>query len=223
MKQATKYTFSFLGILFVSVIMFLANTNPARAPHGGKKNLGGRTIASLQEEDFDRKLLHFQVCYGIHFDPGDSTLERRRVCKAILLNQLEQTLEAQGVYVSEKVIFRCANTVFDKPSSGGDVAVGVLSPNNEFKTIHEVLNPRLEKASIAASIDGKARNACTFLTNCKWILEQPQVSYRKVAQCLMTKSSDHRRLILDELSAKLFGVSGHVDLLYSYLVKKMEY
>ena len=96
MRRAVKVAVSLGVTLALALVISFLMISPARAPSGGKLWTGGRTIASLQEEDFDKRLLKLQLCYGIRIDTEQCTLERRRVCKALVAHEMEAALEAPG-------------------------------------------------------------------------------------------------------------------------------
>ena len=177
--------------------------SPARAPSGGKNWTGGRTIAALQEEDFDKRLLHLQLCYGVSLVADQCTLERRRVCKAILVHELEKTLEAPGHFLKDSVEFHCEDTALNR--SGLDFGSVSLKPNGEIAAIQSTLREKLEARSPTESAHFLASGACQFLTDCKWAMKPSAFSLRKIASCALTTNPTHRTVLLNEVGAMVFG------------------
>jgi hypothetical protein len=215
LRTAIKAAWSCGASIFLAAFLFLFVVAPARAPQGGKKFLGGRTIASQQEEDFDQRLLHYQLCYGVKFAAEEATLERRRVCKALLVHRLQAVLNRPGAYFREPLEFRCENTVNSRRLSSG-VAV-VMQPNHDFQAIDLAITRNLETANVGESADRFAREACTYLTDCK--IAMNRFSLRKVGTCLSTWNVTHRKILLNEVGAMLFRAKGSQDrILYSDLL-----
>lgn len=213
-----KVAWSFGATSFLILFFFLFLAEPARAPQGGRKFLGGRTIASQQEQEFDQRLLHYQLCYGVRFSADQATLERRRVCKAVLVHRLQGVLKRPGAYFREPLEFRCVNTVSSRHLANADGAV-VLQPNAEFQAIDVAFSRSLETANVGESSDRVAREACEFLTDCK--LGMQRFSLRKMAACLGTWDVTHRKILLNEVGAMLFRAkSGQTRILYADLLEE---
>jgi hypothetical protein len=219
MKKVVKQAWSIFVVLLISTGMFLFTISPARAPHGGKNSLGGRTIASLQEREFDQKLLQYQLCYAVNFNSERATLERRRVCKALLVHRLDRALSAPGSYLKAPMEFHCEDTVFSKPNQTGDLIHVVMQPNREFESIDQAVAANLEPGSVGESLDRKAKQACSFLTECKLAMGPQGLSLRKLAQCFSTGNVTHRKILLDEVGAMLFRAKEKQNkILYSDLL-----
>jgi hypothetical protein len=202
----------------LAAAFFLFLVTPARAPYGGKNALGGRTIASIQEREFDHKLMFYQLCFGVRFTAEKATLERRRVCKAMLVHRLDQELSIPGAYLKRPVEFRCDDTIFTPKSEKGDDAVA-LKPNKEFDAIDGVFSSSMEHATVAESTDEFARDACNFLTDCKLATTPYKLSFRKLASCFATGNLTHRRILLDEVGAMLFRAKeNQTKILYAELL-----
>lgn len=220
MKRAVKLAWSLGAPTLLAVLLFLFLANPARAPMGGKRWTGGRTIASLQEEDFDRRLLRLQLCYGVKVVAEQCTLERRRVCKALVVHEIEQAVEAPGAYLKAPVEFHCQDTAVGKPLLDDENTVS-LRPNSEVASIRGALG------SLLSHFDGpnerqhgKAREACEFLTQCKWSMRPQSLSLRRVASCVATPDATHRKILLNEAGAMLFGgKNNRRNTLYSRLTE----
>ncbi len=218
MKKITKAAASLAATCLLALLFFFGLVVPARAPHGGKKSLGGRTIASLQEQDFDHKLLRFQLCYGVRFQAESSTLERRRVCKALLVHQLSQALHAPGAYFRSPIHFRCEDTAFLRKPADENTAVN-LRPNKEFVEINRIIRQELEREPTLDADDAKAKLACDLLTDCKWAMRT--LSLRKLLSCFTTRDIAHRKILVDEVGAMLFHAkSGESKILYSELLQE---
>lgn len=175
---------------------------------GGKNSLGGRTIASLQEEDFDHRLLHYQLCYGVRFNGERATLQRRRVCKALVVHSLDLALRGTGAVLKYPLEFRCENTAFAKAVEDLQPPPVLLKPNDEFRSMEVALREAVTPVDASELRLTRARTACEFLTDCKWATRPPHLSFRKLASCLTTNDELRRRLILDEVGAMLFRVKG---------------
>ncbi|MGZ3694911.1 MAG: hypothetical protein ACXWQO_12090 [Bdellovibrionota bacterium] len=198
-----------LPILF-SVALFFLVIAPARAPRGGKNSLGGRTLASFQEEEFDHRLLSLQLCYGVHFNGENATPGRRRVCKALLVHSLDKVLSTPGAMLKYPVEFRCEDTVFPKSQTQADSATSVVSlkPNEEFAAIKEALDKSVETVATTEEQALSARETCGFITDCKWAMRPQALSFRKLASCISTPDITRRKIVLDEFGAMLFRVKG---------------
>lgn len=188
----------------MTVTFFLLSMETARAPHGGKKFIGGRSIASLQEEDFDHQLLQYRLCYGVKFSSESATLERRRVCKAFLVNRLELALSTPGSYLKKNLSFECNDTVFRRGTASSDETVFHLRPNSEFVVIDQALQENLTQEEVPESDDRFARKACAFLTDCKRSMTGTSFSFRKLGSCFFTNNITHRKILLDQVGSMLF-------------------
>lgn len=221
MERAARIAWGVIAPMLLAVLFLLFTVAPARAPQGGKNSLGGRTIASMQEEDFDRRIMRYQLCYGVRFRGEQSTQERRRVCKAMLVHRLDSVFEKPGAFFRVPVEFQCEDTAFGhrEPSSVEFESVS-LKPNAEFRAIDRFLSAHLEQTEASEREDHFAREACMFLTECKWAMRPNHLSIRKLASCLSTPDIAHRRILLDEIGAMLFrSKGGRAKLLYSELLK----
>lgn len=207
-----------LGLI---ALFFFVTTAPARAPKGGKNSLGGRTIAALQEDDFDRKLLRYQICYGVKFLSDTSTVERRRACKAMLVNRMESALAESGRVFERPISFQCEDTALGaKEWTEEERPVGALRPNAEFSLIEDFINRYSNKLSVDPVVEVEAREACEFLTDCKNSMRIDHLSLRKIGACLVDKNPTHRKILMDEIGAMLFRVKSRDDkLLLSELYK----
>jgi hypothetical protein len=204
------------------LMLFFFLVEPARAPKGGRQSLGGRTIASLQEEDFDRRLLHLQLCYGVRVVADECTLERRRVCKALVVHHLEKALSPSGSYLKNSLEFRCEDTAIMNPTSFMDEGVVSLRPNTEKVAIESVLEKSLTQIPLTTAQDKGARDACDFLADCKWAMRPQAFSFRKLATCLGTANFTHRKVLLDHIGAMLFHAkSGQNRALYPELTESI--
>lgn len=219
MRRAARVAWSITAPTLLAVLFLLFTVAPARAPQGGKNSLGGRTIASIQEDDFDRRLLRYQLCYGVRFRAEQSTLERRRVCKAMLVHKLDAALEKPGAFFRVPVEFQCDDTAFARQPASDEIAS--LKPNAEFQAIDRVIAAHLEPGEASEREDFFAREACLFLTDCKWAMRPNHLSLRKLASCLSTPDMAHRKILLDEIGAMLFRARNtRSKLLYSELLQE---
>ena len=220
MKRVVRIAWSLTASFLLAMALFLILAVPARAPRGGKNSLGGRTIASVQEEEFDRRLLHYHLCYGIRFSADRATVERRRVCKAMLVNRLERMFEQPGRYFRTPVEFHCEDTVFSRaPASESGVSIS-LQPNREFTAIDQAIQAHMEAENIGESVDRFARDACEFLVDCKQAMRPGSLSLRKLAACFSTGDLTHRKILLDEVGAMLFRAkASQTKILYSNLLE----
>jgi hypothetical protein len=203
MKRAVKVALSVGTSALLSLLFFFFLISSARAPSGGKLWSGGRTIASLQEDDFDKRLLKLQLCYGVKLVADQCTLERRRVCKAILVHESENALEPSGNFLKSPVEFHCEDTAVGHPVLDEDVVT--LRPNGELTSIHSAFGANLQETKLSAGAHQDAREACEFLTDCKWAMRPQSFSFRKIASCAFTSDSTNRRVLLNEVGAMLFG------------------
>lgn len=220
MKRVVKQVWSVLAIVFLTGGLFLFSISPARAPHGGKNSLGGRTIASLQEREFDQKLLQFQLCYSVHFNAERATPERRRVCKALLVHRLDKFLSTPGSYLKAPMEFHCEDTVFSRPKDRSDDFIHVaMQPNKEFEEIDNAIQANLEPGNVGESLDRRVKKACSFLTECKLAMGAQGLSFRKLAQCFSTGNITHRKILLDEVASILFKAKNKQNkILYAELL-----
>jgi hypothetical protein len=220
MKRAVKAAWG-LGVPAALAVLFLFFlVAPARAPSGGKLWTGGRTIASLQEDDFDRRLLKLQLCYGVSLTADQCTAERRRVCKAFVLHEVETALTGQGAYLRIPVEFRCEDTAAGKFLSDAEDFTD-LRPNAEVSAIQRALESSLVPGNSNAQGKNLAGEACEFITDCKWAMRAP--SLRKLAGCLTTGNATHRKILFSEMAAMLFGgKAGWRGPLYPQLVESLK-
>jgi hypothetical protein len=164
--------------------------------------------------------LKLQLCYGVRLTADQCTLERRRVCKAMLVHETESALETPGRFLRASVEFRCEDTALGHPGLGDDSVA--LKPNGEAGAIRSALEPLLRQASRASEVgqDAEARSACEFLTDCKWATRPQSFSLRKIASCALTPNATHRKVLLGEIGAMVFGGKGaHRRTLYPTLVE----
>lgn len=194
---------------------------PARAPSGGKLGTGGRTIASLQEEDFDRRLLKLQLCYGVRMVADQCTIERRRVCKALLVHELETVLEGEGNYFPKPMEFHCEDSAVGKPFPAED-GTHFLRPNTELASIHQAIAANFfpgTQSTVQPRAHREAREACEFLTECKWAMRPQSLSLRKLASCIVGNNASRRMAFLQEAGAMVFGgTAGRREILYPRLL-----
>lgn len=215
----TRITGSAVLFLLLTAALFLGGIAPARAPLGGKKSLGGRTIASLQEEDFDKKLMQYRLCYGVHLQAKSATQERRRVCKAMLVHRLELSL-APGIFFQEPVSFECVDTALGKNEwYENDHLVVALKPNAEDKAIDLVFASKLSSENVAQDRAEKIASACHFLADCRTAMAPGQLSLRKVGSCFFSDDTMQRELLLDMVGRMLFRVKDN-RVLYSQLLER---
>jgi len=220
MKRAVRIAWSFSFTFLVTAVLFFVVIAPARAPQGGKNSLGGRTIASLQEEDFDKKILRYQLCQGVRFYADTATLERRRVCKAMLVHEMEAFLGASGAYLRTPVEFHCQDTSIGKKeweNGEGQPAVA-LQPNFEEQEMEKVLAASVDHKIVSEEEDKFARDACEFLSECKEAMRPKTLSFRHLGHCLMTENITHRKILLDEIASMLFRVELSSKILYADLL-----
>jgi hypothetical protein len=196
-----------LGALFMGFLLFLVGPPSARAPHGGRNNLGGRTIATMQEQEFDRRLLQYQICHNVRFEAPGAAIERRRACKAVLVNRLDRVLGEAGSSLTEPLVFHCEDTAVARQLAQQDSSGEVIrmQPNLEFMAIDQALERRIERAPVAESVDLRARDLCTFLADCRWASRPGQVSFRKIWACFSSDNAQQRNAYLDLWSDVFFG------------------
>jgi hypothetical protein len=206
MQKAVRMVWSGFVTACLAVVIFFIFIGPAKAPKGDKHSLGGRTIASIQEEDFDRTLQRYNICYGVRFAANQATPERRRVCKAILVHRLEQSLAETGTYFPMQVEFRCENTAMGRKIWYDDLnqPVVALQPNAEFDSIEDLIKQHLDRKQVSASVDNQVRDACQFISRCKRALRFETFSIRRVASCFTDDDSLHRRMMVDTISDLVF-------------------
>src|SRR3989338_2914727 len=85
-------------------------TKPAIAPKGEFFFSANRTLASLQEQEFDRELNRLRLCYGVGFESLNISLDRRRSCKAILVKKLKHAVVDTAKYFARPIKFQCQDT-----------------------------------------------------------------------------------------------------------------
>lgn len=224
MKRAARIAWSISLPTLVGVLLFFFLVAPARAPYGGKNSLGGRTIASLQEEEFDHRILQMQHCYGIRFQAERATLERRRVCKALVVHHLTERLAKPGTFLRAPIEFRCEDTAFArKPTSEEVLSIAVLKPNAEFQEIENVLTKEMDMIAAEETEHRYATETCRFLTECKWAMRPQAFSFRKLASCLGTDDVMRRKILVDEIASMIFRVrSSQKKGLYTELVREAQ-
>lgn len=198
MKRSFKIAGSVGTSFALAILFFFFVVDPVHAPSGGKLWTGGRTIATLQEQgDFDKRLLRLQICYGVKLTADSCTLERRRVCKVMLVHEIESQVEQAGKFLKSPVEFRCEDTALARPGLDDDAVS--LRPNAENAAIKTALDPLLRSVSPQnPAVDARARAACEFLTDCKWAMRPSSFSLRKLASCATTANATHRSLAARE-------------------------
>jgi len=206
MKKIFKWFFRLLGCSCLVVFFFFLATKPARAPHGGKKFLGGRTIASIQEEDFDKSLYKYRYCYGIKFSGKKASQERRRACKAILVHKVEEVLQkGPGAYFKEPLQFQCDDTSLGPVQRGeGENKIFALRPNDELVVLERWLNAKLDFANQNPELEKRALDVCSFLVSCRMAMGMSGFSLRKIASCIMEDDEYRRRVMMNALSQIVF-------------------
>ncbi len=219
MKRVARIAWSFFATTLLAFLFFLFFISPARAPHGGKNSLGGRSIASLQEQEFDQRILLYQLCYGVKFVAENATVERRRVCKAMLVHELQRVLETPGNHFKVPMEFRCEDTVFTRAKEAEGISVA-LQPNKEFQAIEGAVQKNLEQATVGESTDQFARDACSFLTDCKLAMGSKGFSVRKLAACFSTNNITHRKILLNEVGNMVFRAKENRKILYADLLEE---
>lgn len=203
MKKRAKVLWSRWGASSVlATFLFFLVVARAHAPAGGKQFTGGRTIASLQEEDFDRRLLKLNLCYGVRLEASQCMLERKRVCKAVVVHELEGALEKAGNYLHSPMEIHCEDTAVGKP--WGDDEIVSLRPNAEIRELRAALKKDLRGSSAGQDQHNQIREVCEFLTDCQWAMRPSSLSLRKLASCLTTDNALHREMLLNEIGSILF-------------------
>lgn len=224
MKRVAKMAWSLMATMILAVLFFLFLVAPARAPHGGKTSLGGRSIASMQEKEFDNRLLQFQLCFGVKFNADKATLERRRVCKVVLVHRLSRALSQPGSYFKAPMEFHCEDTVFTRSTASAAGISVLLKPNQEFAAIDRAIEGNLEVATVGESTDNFAKSACEFLTDCKLAMSASNLSFRKLASCFSTGNLTHRKILLDEVGAMIFkSKQNRTKILYAELLEQAQF
>lgn len=213
--MAWTLSFTFL----VTTLFFFFTISSAKAPQGGKNSLGGRTIASIQEQEFDRRILNYQLCYGVKFFPDSATFERRRVCKAMLVHRLDLAFSKQGAYLKNPIEFHCGDTAFGKKEwdNSGTPAVA-LRPNAEYETMDKALEANMDYRSVSPAEEDFARESCAFLTDCKNSMRH--FSIRQMGTCLSTTNVTHRKILFDEIGTMVFSPKSEPKILYSELLEE---
>ncbi|HEY8278998.1 MAG TPA: hypothetical protein VIH99_05205 [Bdellovibrionota bacterium] len=204
MKFAVKIAWGLGAPIALAVLLFFFLIAPARAPSGGKLWTGGRTIASLQEEDFDRRLLKMQLCYGVRVVADQCTLERRRVCKALVVHEMSPVFEKAGSFLGMPVEFHCEDTAVGKVLRDDESTVS-LRPNGEVSAILGAIGSHTRHSGLTALQSMEAETACEFLTDCKWAMRPKSFSLRKIFSCLGTPNAAHRKILMNEVGGMLFG------------------
>jgi hypothetical protein len=224
MKRVVKMAWSLIATMFLAGIFFLFLVAPARAPHGGKNSLGGRSIASMQEKDFDGKLLHYQLCFGVKLNAYQATLERRRVCKVILVHRLAKVFAKPGSYLRAPMEFYCEDTVFTRSTASADTLSVLLKPNQEFAAIDRAVEANLETENVGESTHNFAKSACEFLTDCKLAMNGTNLSFRKLGACFTTGNLTHRKILLDEVGSMIFkSKQSRTKILYADLLQQAQF
>lgn len=189
-----------------AIVLLLLFVSPAIAPQGDKRDPGGRTLASIQEEEFDDRLFRLETCYGVRFAVGDIARDRRRACKAILLHEIETALAAPGAVFRTPVLFRCEDTA-SKPSVSKDSAdrpVFALRPNDDYAQIDRVLTQYLRTAEVTTEEDKEQRRVCQAAIHCQKLLRFRTFGLGRIRACVSGEGSLRQKLVLTALSQVLF-------------------
>lgn len=209
----------FAGIFVL--LLFWVSIPSARAPMGNKKFLGGRTIASIQEEDFDKTLYRYQYCYGLQLRGERATQERRRACKAILVRSIEEALQRKpGAYFRHNMVFQCEDTALGplhwKDTKQEDTTIIALRPNHEEIVIAQAILENLDYVSSASpELEAKAKDICNFYVDCKKAMRLENFSVRKIGSCLAERDEYKRRVILNSVSKLIFRAPSQKGMLVS--------
>ena len=171
----------------------------------GGPEVPGRSLAALQETEFDSKLDRYRQCYGIKVSYKQASVGRRRACKALLVHRLGDVLAAPGAYFSVPLRFECQNTAkgYTKWINWENHPVLKLKPNQEYKVIDLAITNYL-KTGKNSSKWLKAKKACDFLIQCRGKLSWSQLSFDTVRRCFWNTDELARSILRDELLASLF-------------------
>lgn len=173
--------------------------------HAKQNDKVDRSIAALQESFFDKKLQHYEYCYGVKFFKTEVEANRRRACKAMLVHKLDNALSEPGTYLTASLQFRCQGTGggLSKWENWRAQPVYVLKPNHEMKTIDQAITKNLAKTEDDHSWQ-RAYGLCKKMQECKRATQKESFSWVKVKSCLVTLDNDMRRVVFVDYISRFF-------------------
>lgn len=197
-----------LPFVFVFLI-FPLTYRFALAPVGDKHALGGRTIASVQEEEFDLRLERLRFCYGVRLQAHDVSIDRRRACKAIVVNKLRQILGQRGVYLVQPLHIDCQDRSNGQAEwrEWDGTPVLALKPNNEREMIDRIKEKYLVESEISAEKQQNADAACERILHCQKLVQWSAMAPIKAASCVLDRDAGRRRIIMDLIADQMFHFS----------------
>ncbi len=189
-------------------LLFITWNTLAQAPAG--EDLGiysGRSIAQIQEEDFDRRLNRYRHCYGVQVSYENASEGRRRACKALVVHKIGKALEAPGAYFNLPLSFECQNTGagFTQWYDWKSNPVLKLKPNQEYEVIEHAIENYL-KNSFNAARWSRAQEACDFYLECRDALSFSKWNFRNLKRCFWKSDSGvATRILQQELISSVFN------------------
>ena len=196
-----------LASLVLAILTF--SYRLALAPQGDKRALGGRTIASVQEEEFNRKLERFDFCFGARFHNGDVSMDRRRVCKAIVVQKLNGLLNKPGVFLSRPIRLQCQDSPRG-PKEWKDwdgTPVIAVRPNRELEVVEHISANYLVHREISSLQQQRADAACEHVLYCQKAVQWSAIAPMDTLRCALDKDPQRRRIILDLIANQMFHVA----------------
>lgn len=203
--------------LTVGMLIF---ASPAEAPADKKMQAKAkkRTIAALQEVEFDQRLERLELCYGVRVSFGDPSVSRRRTCKAIIVHDLRNALNASGTHFSKPLRFHCQSTgtgttrFFDEDGT----PVFRLKPNKEHQAIENALKNHLVQANNPGGWI-KGLRACDFYLECQKRLKWSEVNFNIVNRCIFQAGAEGRQLLWESFRSSVFNSAPEQTLMNRYL------
>lgn len=177
----------------------------AEAPSGGRNTPGGRSIANLQEEEFDSKLQRYELCYGIRVQANSVSQLRRKTCKAQILKSLDKLLAEGDRYFEEVINFECrdyASVV--KSTKSLSESILVAPENNGYE---ELLAKFLITRKSDPILIEHAEHACKKLQRCVQNDRLGHFSLPTFLACALESDPYVRRATWDLYASKLFNRS----------------
>lgn len=165
-----------------------------------------RSLAAIQEKEFDHKLNRFNRCYGVQLSYEHASEGRRRSCKALVVHRIGSALEEQGAYFSSPLRFECQNTAAGQTekTEWQTEPVFRLKPNLEYEVLDKAIQNYLVK--VEANQDWqRAVATCEFYLECRNDLSWSNLTFRTIRRCLMGADSNLvSRLLQREILDTIF-------------------
>lgn len=213
------YQFTIIGISSG----FLLFASPAQAPADPSQtpSPSSRSIAAIQEREFDAQLDRFHLCYGVDLTFDDSSDSRRRSCKAIVVHDLGRIFSTPGAMTAKPLRLHCQNSGAGATRAFDDSSVPVyrLKPNQEHETIEQAMSNHLVQVEDIPRWLA-AKRACDFYLDCQKRLDWHQISFRVINRCLFQAGVEGRQILWESFRDSVFRSQTKEPVMKRYLASE---